>query len=56
LNGSLRDALSSKEVRDKFAQQGFDPFVSSPEEAGKFIASEVQRFGTLIRTRKITAE
>lgn len=56
LNGSLRDALNSKEVRDKFAQQGFDPFVSSPEEAGRFIASEVQRFGTLIKARKITAE
>ncbi|HEU4352241.1 MAG TPA: tripartite tricarboxylate transporter substrate binding protein [Burkholderiales bacterium] len=56
LNSSLRDALNSKEVRDKFAQQGFDPFVTSPEEAGKFIAAEVRRFGTLIKTRKITAE
>ena len=56
LNGALRDALNSKEVRDKFAQQGFDPFVTSPEEAGKFIASEVQRFGALIKSRKITAE
>ena len=56
LNGALRDALNSKEVRDKFAQQGFDPFVTTPEEAGKFIASEVQRFGTLIKSRKITAE
>jgi tripartite-type tricarboxylate transporter receptor subunit TctC len=56
LNGALRDALNSKEVRDKFAQQGFDPFITAPEEAGKFIAAEVQRFGTLIKSRKITAE
>jgi tripartite-type tricarboxylate transporter receptor subunit TctC len=56
LNGALRSILTSKEVRDKFAAQGFDAFVSSPEEAGKFIASEVQRFGKLIKTRKITAE
>jgi tripartite-type tricarboxylate transporter receptor subunit TctC len=56
LNDALRATLNSKEVRDKFAQQGFDPFVTSPEEAGKFIRSEVQRFGTLIKTRKITAE
>jgi tripartite-type tricarboxylate transporter receptor subunit TctC len=56
LNRSLRNALNSKELRDKFAQQGFDPFVTSPEEAGKFIASEVQRFGALIKSRKITAE
>ena len=56
LNEALRATLNSKEVRDKFAQQGFDPFVTSPEEAAKFIGSEVQRFGTLIKTRKITAE
>lgn len=56
LNEALRATLNSKEVRDKFAQQGFDPFVTSPEEAGKFIGSEVQRFGALIKTRKITAE
>jgi tripartite-type tricarboxylate transporter receptor subunit TctC len=56
LNGALNSALNSKELREKFAQQGFDPFVSTPEETGKFIASEVQRFGRLIKTRKITAE
>jgi tripartite-type tricarboxylate transporter receptor subunit TctC len=55
LNEALRRTLGSAEIRDKFAQQSFDPFVTSPEEAGKFIASEVQRFGRLIRTRKITA-
>jgi tripartite-type tricarboxylate transporter receptor subunit TctC len=56
LNAGLNGALNSKELREKFAQQGFDPFTTSPEEAGKFIAAEVQRFGKLIKTRKITAE
>jgi tripartite-type tricarboxylate transporter receptor subunit TctC len=56
LNAGLNGALNSKELREKFAQQGFDPFITSPEEAGKFIAAEVQRFGKLIKTRKITAE
>ena len=56
LNAALNGALNSKDLRDKFAQQGFDPFTTSPEEAGKFIAAEVQRFGKLIKTRKITAE
>jgi tripartite-type tricarboxylate transporter receptor subunit TctC len=55
LNGALRKTLGSAELRDKFAQQSFEPFVTSPEEAGKFIASEVQRFGRLIKSRKITA-
>jgi tripartite-type tricarboxylate transporter receptor subunit TctC len=56
LNGTLKDTLTSKEVRDKFAAQGFDAFITTPDEAGKFIAAEVQRFGKLIKTRKITAE
>jgi tripartite-type tricarboxylate transporter receptor subunit TctC len=56
LNAALKSALNSKEVRDKFQAQGFDAFITTPEEAGQFIASEVQRFGKLIKTRKITAE
>ena len=56
LNEALRNALNSREVVVKFAQQGFDSFVTSPDEAGRFIASEVQRFGKLIKSRKITAE
>jgi len=56
MNAALRDTLNSKEVRDKFGQQGFDAFITTPEEAGKFIAAEVQRFGRLIKARKITAE
>jgi tripartite-type tricarboxylate transporter receptor subunit TctC len=56
LNSALNGALNSRELREKFAQQGFDPFTTSPEEAGKFIAAEVQRFGKLIKARKITAE
>ena len=56
LNGALRDTLNSKELQEKFAQQGFDPFVTSPEEAGKFIASEVKRYAALIKSRKITSQ
>ncbi|HEV3009458.1 MAG TPA: tripartite tricarboxylate transporter substrate binding protein [Burkholderiales bacterium] len=56
LNTALKGALESKDLRDKFSQQGFDAFITTPEEAGKFIASEVQRFGKLIKARKITAE
>jgi tripartite-type tricarboxylate transporter receptor subunit TctC len=56
LNTALKGALESKDLRDKFAQQGFDAFITTPEDAGKFIAAEVQRFGRLIKSRKITAE
>jgi tripartite-type tricarboxylate transporter receptor subunit TctC len=56
LNGALNAALGSSEVKEKFAQQGFEPFITSPEEARKFLANEVQRYARLIKARGITAE
>lgn len=56
VNGALRGALGSKEMTEKFNQQGFDAYLTTPEEAGKFIAAEVQRFAKVIKSRKITAE
>ena len=55
LNGALRTALGSKEVLEKFQVQAFEPFITSPEEAGKFIAAEAQRFSRLIKAKGITA-
>jgi tripartite-type tricarboxylate transporter receptor subunit TctC len=43
-------------VAEKFQQQGFEPFITSPEEARKFLANEVQRYARLIKARGITAE
>jgi len=56
VNGALRGALGSKEMTEKFNQQGFDAYLTTPEEAGNFIGSEVQRFAKVIKARKITAE
>src|SRR6185436_10848335 len=55
LNGALRQALASADLREKFQAQAFEPFVTSPEEAGRFIAAEVPRFAKLIKSRGITA-
>ena len=55
LNAALRQVLNSPEVREKFQAQAFESLITSPEEAGKFIASEVPRFARLIKTRGITA-
>jgi len=55
LNAALKNALNTQEVRDKFQAQAFEAFITTPEEAGKFIASEVQRFSKLIKARGITA-
>jgi len=55
LNGALNTALNTKELKDKFEQQGFDAFTTTPADAGKFIASEAQRYAKLIKTKGITA-
>ena len=55
LNAALRNALNSKEVRDKFQAQAFEAFITTPEEAGRFIAGEAQRLAKLIKARGITA-
>jgi tripartite-type tricarboxylate transporter receptor subunit TctC len=56
LNGALRAALSSNEVREKFQGQGFGPFITSSDDAGRFLAAEVKRYAALIKSRGIKAE
>jgi tripartite-type tricarboxylate transporter receptor subunit TctC len=56
LNEALRGALSSRDLREKFQQQGFDPFITSSAEASKFLAGEVKRYAALIKSRGIKAE
>ncbi|HEY6967532.1 MAG TPA: tripartite tricarboxylate transporter substrate binding protein [Burkholderiales bacterium] len=55
LNGALRQALASPDLREKFQAQAMESYLTSPEEAGKFIAAEVGRFSRLIKSRGITA-
>jgi tripartite-type tricarboxylate transporter receptor subunit TctC len=55
LNAALKNALNTQEVKDKFQAQAFEAFITTPEEAGKYLASEVQRFSKLIKARGITA-
>ena len=56
LSGSLNAALGSKETREKFQAQGFDAFITTPEEATRFLGAEVKRFAALIKSRGIKAE
>jgi tripartite-type tricarboxylate transporter receptor subunit TctC len=55
LNAALKSTLSSPEVKDKFQAQAFESFITTPEEAGRFLAGEVERYTKLIKSRKITA-
>jgi tripartite-type tricarboxylate transporter receptor subunit TctC len=55
LNAALNESLRSKDVIEKFQGQAFDPLVTSPEEAGRFIAQEAQRLTRVIKSKGITA-
>jgi tripartite-type tricarboxylate transporter receptor subunit TctC len=56
LNTSLNAALGSQQVRQKFEEQGFEPFPTSPEETRNFLAAEVKRYSALIKSKGIKAE
>ena len=56
LNTSLNAALGSPQVRQKFEEQGFEPFATSPDEAGKFLAAEIKRYAALIKSKGIKLE
>lgn len=56
LNAALKDALATKDVRDKFQASAMEAFVTTPQDAGAYIAAESKRFAALIKTRKITAD
>src|SRR6266446_2949848 len=56
LNAALKTALGSSGIHDRFQTQGFEPFSTTPEEAGKFLAAELERYSKLIKTRGITAD
>jgi tripartite-type tricarboxylate transporter receptor subunit TctC len=56
LNQALKAALEGKELRGKFDAQAMEPYITSPEEAGKFLAGEVQRYARVIKARGITIQ
>jgi tripartite-type tricarboxylate transporter receptor subunit TctC len=56
LNTSLNAALNSRETRHKFEEQGFEPFPTSPEETSRFLAGEIKRYASLIKSKGIKLE
>jgi tripartite-type tricarboxylate transporter receptor subunit TctC len=56
LNKELRALIDSPEVKARIASDGGDPMPSSPEEYAADIASEDQKWGTLIRKLGLKVE
>lgn len=56
LNEALKSALEGRELHEKFRAQAMEPLLTTPEEAKKFLATEVQRYARVIKARGITAQ
>jgi tripartite-type tricarboxylate transporter receptor subunit TctC len=56
LNQALKAALQDRALLDRFDAQAMAPYITTPDEAGKFIAGEVQRYARVIKARGITLQ
>jgi tripartite-type tricarboxylate transporter receptor subunit TctC len=56
LNAALNAALRTPELREKFQAQAIEVYATTPEEAGRFLNGEVQRYAKLIKAKGITAD
>ncbi len=56
LNRELVAILKSTETNRQFLEQGIEPAPSSPENFGKFIRAEFEKWGRLLKAAKVVAE
>jgi len=56
LNAELVKILQLPDVRERIAAEGGEPAPMSPEQFGRFIASEIQRWGPLVRASGATVD
>jgi tripartite-type tricarboxylate transporter receptor subunit TctC len=56
VNASMGKALASSDLRERLIGLGFEPYASSPEEFGAFLAAELRRYAQLIRDAGIEVD
>jgi tripartite-type tricarboxylate transporter receptor subunit TctC len=56
LHGEIGKALASPAFRDRLANEAIDPMPMTPEEFGRFIQAEIQRWSNLARERGISID
>lgn len=56
LNSAFLHALSNPDVTKRFAEQGMQPFPSSPAQFGEFMKSEIARWAPLIKASGATVD
>ena len=56
LYGDISKVLQMSDVQERMAGQGAEPSLRSPDDFGKYIQSEVKKWGDVIKRAGITAE
>jgi tripartite-type tricarboxylate transporter receptor subunit TctC len=57
LNAAIRDAVATKELRQKMINLGFEPdAMKTPAEAAQFVKSEMNKWGKVVKERNIKVE
>lgn len=53
MDGEIRKALESKEIKDFYPKQALDPIGSGPDELAKLLRSEIEKYAKVIKAAKI---
>jgi len=56
INASMNRALAAADLRERLTGLGFEPYASSPEEFGAFLAAEVRRYARVIQDAGIRVD
>ena len=56
LQKSVAEALAQPDIRAKFADQGAEPRGWTPEQTGRFVQGESERWNKVIKSAKVTLE
>jgi len=50
LNAAIRKEVESPEFRERLAAQGYEPMTGTPEQFGKLIASDIERWAKVVKS------
>ena len=56
VNASMGKALAASDLRERLIGLGFEPYASTPEEFGSFLAAEVRRYAQVIHDAGIKVD